>query len=233
VWLLEYGTTVTGGPSLYYSPDAGATWTKPKTWGSAGTGTAKHGHAVHAIGGLPVVMLGDASTTGGPSWTDIGLHRCANAAGTGTWTQISIYGEAKGGNTLYGINFQPITVDGKAMLAVEYDGALNLGPLLFPDSGATAQQWPLLRTFQLPAAYFGTMRCLTLTSEGNLMWVQTTENGAFGPSDTVWISAPPFTNAVLLDSFASSTMFLGEPIEDGDYVWFGWYRCRKEKFTGQ
>jgi hypothetical protein len=224
VWLLEYGTTVTGGPSLYYSSDTGVNWSKPKTWANA-----KHGHAVHAVGGVPLVMLGDAGAT----FTDLGLWRCTNAAGTGTWTQISAYGEAKGGNTLYGINFQPITVQGKAMLAVEYDGALGLGPLLFPDSGSTSTIWPMLQTFRLPPAYYGTMRCLTLTSEGNLMWVQTAENGAFGPTDTVWISAAPFTTAVLLDSFATSSMFLGDPIEDGDYVWLGYYRCHKEKFVGQ
>lgn len=223
VYLLEYGSTVTGGPSLYYSANTGTTWTKVKTWANA-----KHGHALHVVGGVPLVMLGDS----GASFTDIGLWRATTAAAT-AWSRISQYGESSGGNTLYGINFQPVTVNGKSMLAIEYDGALNLGPLLFPDSGATAQVWPLLATFELPPAYYGTMRCLTLTSEGNLMWVQTAENGTFGPNDTVWISEPPFTDPVLLDTFATSTMFLGDPIEDGDYVWFGHYRCHKEQFASE
>jgi len=222
VYLLEYGTTVTGGPSIYYSADTGMNWSKPKTWANA-----KHGHAVHVINGGAVVMLGDSGST------DLGLWRATAVNGTGTWNRIGQYGEAAGGNTLYGINFQAVTVSGKAMLAIEYDGALNLGPLLFPDTAGNATIWPLLKTFDLPAAYYGTMRCLTVTSEGNLIWVQTAENGAFGPTDTVWISTAPFTTAVLLDSFTTSSMFLGEPLEDGDYVWFGYYRCHKEKFVGQ
>lgn len=224
VYVLEYGTTVTGGPSVYYSATTGGTpWTKPKTWPNA-----KHGHAIHVINGTPVVMLGDAGAT----FTDLGLWRSTASAAT-SWTRISQFGEAIGGNTLYGINFLPLTVNGKAMLAIEYDGALNYGPLFFPGTGGTFDLWPFLPTFQVPPAYFGTMRTLTLTSEGNLMWVQTAENGAFGANDTVWISKAPYTSAVLLDTFTSGTMFLGDAVEDGDYVWFGYYRCRKEKFVGQ
>lgn len=222
VYLLEYGTTVTGGPSIYYSASNGDTpWTKPKTWANA-----KHGHAIHVINGAPVVMLGDAS------FTDLGLWRASATNGTGPWTHISLYGEALGGNTRYGINFVPVTRNGGTRLFVEYDGDERLGPLVFPGPADGPTFRPLQRTFEMPSDYPGTMRCLTLTSEGNLMWVWTTENGALGPhDDTVWISKPPFTSAVLIDSFAPSTMFLGDPVEVGNYVWFGYYLCRKELFA--
>lgn len=222
VYLVEYSnaTPITGGPSLFYSSDSGATWTKPKTWASG-----KHAHAVKVIGGVPWVMIGD----GGP-FADSGLW-AATSAGATVWSMVSLRGEANGGNTLYGLNFQTITVGAQPQIVIEYDGALNYGPLIFPSQDRIIR--PLLPTFQMPAAYYGTMRCLTLTSEGNLMWVQTSEAGALGTIESIWISKSPFTSAVLLDTFAPSSMFFGDPIEDGNYVWFGTMRCRKEKFVGQ
>ena len=222
IYLLEYGGTITGGPSLYCSGSHGGSWTKAKTFTDA-----KHGHAIRFISDKPTVMLGDGLFNG------IGLYRSTTLEGTGPWARISQYGGAEDGNTLYGINFFPITVAGKQMIVSEYDGALNYGPIFYPHHGSDNQKWPLLPAFQLPPQYFGTMRSLTLTPDGNLMWVHTAENGLFGPNETVWISKPPFTAAVLLDSFPSGTMFLGEPVIDGDHVWFGYYRCRAEKFLGQ
>lgn len=224
VWLLEYGTTVTGGPSIYYSPDAGATWTKPKTWANA-----KHGHSVYAINGGPVVMLGDAG------FTDLGLWRATAANGTGTWNRISKYGEAAGGNTQYGIGAVAGTFNGNAVLFYEYDGDENFGPLVFPGGASTAQIWSMRPTYPIPQRYFGTMRTLTQTPAGDLMWVQTTENGAFGThDDTIWISkADEHTAPVLCGSISGgpSSRQYGRAVSEGNgYVWFGNKRCHVEEF---
>ena len=223
VYLLEYSVaTITGGPSLYYSPDSGANWTKVKTWPNG-----KHGHAVRVINGLPWVTIGDAA------FTDLGVW-VATAANALVWNRRSAYGEAAGGNTLYGINMVPVTVGGSPMVAIEYDGSSNYGPLLFPSQTGTAAR-ALIPTLQIPPAYFGTMRCLTLTSEGNLYWWQTTENGALGAhGDSVWMSQAPYTTAVCLESgIAASSMTLGNPVENGNYIWLGHFLIRKEKFAGQ
>lgn len=223
VYLLEYSTaTITGGPSLFYSSDSGANWSKPKTWTNG-----KHGHAVQVIGGVPWVMIGDST------FTDLGLYNATTAAAT-TWNRRSLYGEANDGNTLYGINFHPMTVQGQSVIVSEYDGNHNGGPLVFCTQSISKTK-ALLPTCTLPAAYAGTMRGLTETSEGNLMWVQTGENAAVGPLDSIWIARPPFTAPVLLESFTSANTLgtIGDPVEDGDYVWFGTYRCRKELFPDQ
>lgn len=226
VYLVEYSVaTITGGPSIYYSADGGSTWTKTKTWANA-----KHCHSVKVIAGVPWVMVGDA----GPTWTDIGLWT-ATAANAAAWNQRSIYGEANGGNTLYGINMQTYTMNGQGIVLSEYDGQRAYGPLIFPSQSPSVSK-ALLPQCQLPGGYVGTMRQMTLTSEGNLMWVQTGEQGAVGPFDTVWIAKPPFTIPILLEALAASANTfgtMGDPVEDGIYVWFGTSRCTKEKFIGQ
>jgi hypothetical protein len=228
VYLLEYGVgaLVTGGPSVYVSTDSGATWAKPKTWANA-----KHGHAVKVIGGVPWVMLGD----GGTAFTDLGLWNATSTAGT-TWNQRSLYSHAAGGNTLYGINFFPANVGGQPMILAEYDGNYNHGPIVFP-SQATNVTRALLPTFTMPHAYAGTMRQMTLTSEGNLMWVHTGEGGAVSATDSIVIAkGPHFTQPVVLETIANTGNplgTLGDPIENGQYIWFGHHRVRKEKFLGQ
>lgn len=224
VYLVEYGvTTITGGPSIYYSADSGATWSKPKTWANG-----KHCHAVKVIGGVPWVMIGDGG------FSDLGLW-IATAANAGAWVQRSLYGEALGGNTHYGINMLPTTIEGQAMVLSEYDGNRAHGPLVFPSQAINVTK-ALLPQCTLPGAYVGTMRQMTLTSEGNLMWVTTGEGGSVGPLDSVWIARPPFTIPVLLEALpAAAATFgtMGDPVEDGDYVWFGTSRCHKELFVGQ
>lgn len=45
--------------------------------------------------------------SGDAGFTDLGLWR-AIAAEADTWNKLSLYGEAEGGNTLYGINIIPL-----------------------------------------------------------------------------------------------------------------------------
>lgn len=221
VYVVEYGATITGGPSLFVSSDNGGTWSKAYTWANG-----KHAHAVKVIGGVPWVMIGD----GGHS--DLGLWSATTAAGT-TFGRRSIYGEDAGGNTFYGINFFEMTLSSTTVIVAESDTRHGHGPYLFPGntSDVTSALVPLCSVY---APYLGTMRQLTLTSEGNLMWVQTGESGSVGPTDSVWIAKPPFTEPILLEQVALDTFgTMGDPVESGDYVWFGTHRIRKEVFVDQ
>ncbi len=225
VYLVEYSVApITGGPSCYYSSDSGATWAKVRTWAKA-----KHSHAVKIIGGVPWVMNGDAG------FSDLGLWN-ATSVGSMIWNQRSIYGEDGGGNTNYGINFFPISIGGQPMIVSEYDGNRNYGPLVFPSQSISTVK-ALIPTCQIAPSFMGTMRQLTLTAEGNLMWVQTGENGSVGATDTVMIAkGPHYTQAIALETAPANTTFggtLGNPVESGDYIWFGRQRVRKEKFLDQ
>lgn len=225
VYLLEYSSaTIPGGPSLYWSDANGqsGSWTKQMTWASG-----KHGHAVKVIDGVPWAMIGDL----GSEFTDIGLWATDKSAAS--WSQKSIYGDNDGGRYLTGINFFPVEIGEQPMIVAEQDTHHGHGPLLYPsvDKGSSMAFIPLC---QLPPPYVGTMRQLTLTSEGNLMWVTTGEGGSVGPLDSVWIAPPPFTSAVRLEAVPSNVFgTLGDPVENGPYVFFDTYRVTKEKFIGQ
>ncbi len=220
-YLVEYGDVVTGGPSIYTSDDDGATWAKSYTWANG-----KHAHAVKVIDGTPWVMIGDGG------YSDLGLWSATTTAAT-TFGRRSIYGEDAGGNTLYGINFFDMAISSASVIVSESDTRHGHGPYVFPGntSSVTSALVPLCHVY---APYLGTMRQLTLTSEGNLMWVQTGESGAVGPTDSVWIAKPPFTQPILLEQVALDTFgTMGDPVECGDYVWFGTHRIRKEVFVDQ
>jgi hypothetical protein len=230
LYLLEYGNVqVTGGPSLYESSDFGATWTKRKTWTNA-----RHGHAVKVLAGVPWVSLGDI----GASWSDVGIW-CATSALATSWSRRTIFGDSSSGNYLDVINFFPMNVGDDSsdptaypMLMCESDGRQGHGPIVFPSQSPTASM-ALFPTCKLPLPTVGTMRQLTLTSEGNLMWVSTGEGGAVGPVDSVWISAPPFSEAFLLEKVPLGTFStLPDPVECGPYIFFGRYRITKESFVG-
>lgn len=226
-YVLEYGGTVTGGPSVYHCANvavadpANILWTKRKTWANG-----KHGHGVRIIGGVPWVMLGDAG------FTDLGLWK-ATAAAAGTWTKLSLYGEAEGGNTLYGINIHPVTIDGQPVVLTDNDTKHGHSVLVYNTQGSL--RLPLVPLLRVPPPYYGTVRSLTMTTDGNLMWVQTGEAGAVAALDSVWISRAPYTEAVLLEAIPSANTFgtLGAPVESGPYVFFGAFRVTKEKFLGQ
>jgi hypothetical protein len=226
-YILEYGGTVTGGPSLYYSANVNVAtpssilWTKRNTWANA-----KHGHGVAVVGGVPWAMFGDAG------FSDLGLWR-ATASNAGTWNKLSLYGEAEGGNTLYGINIIPVTIDGQPVVITDNDTKTGASVLGYNTQGNI--RLPFVPLLRVPMPYHGTVRSLSLTSEGNLMWVQTGEAGAVGALDSIWISKAPFTEPVLLESFPSNNTLstLGMKVESGNYIFFGTYRITKEKFIGQ
>ncbi len=134
---------------------------------------------------------------------------------------------------LYGINFFSMAIGGQTMIVMESDGHYSYGPLLFKSTSLTATG-AALPLCTIPQPYIGTMRGLTLTTDGNLMWVTTGESGAVGPLASIWIAKTPFTAPVLLESFADTVLgTINDGVERGAYVYFGTYRVTKEKFIGQ
>jgi hypothetical protein len=229
-YALEYSiNTITGGTRLYYSSNVNTatpgnvTWTVARTWTDA-----KHGHAVKVIGGVPWVTLGDAT------FSDLGVWT-ATAANAAVWNRRSLLGEINNGTYEYGINFFPTTIGGQQVVVMEYDGYGPAGPLIHASQDPT-QPRPSRKMCEVPYPYIGSMRALTRTSEGNFMWVTTCEGGAIGNLDSIWILGDPYTTPVLLESFDGTAQPLGtigDPIEMGDFIWFGRDRIRKEKFIGQ
>lgn len=223
--VLEYGAVVTGGPSVYYTANieaASMLWTKRHTFANA-----KHGHGVARLGDLWFVMLGDAG------FSDLGLWR-APSPGT-PWSRSSLYGDANGGNTRYGINIHPTTLNGVPVIISDDDTKQHASILLFGGQGT--QALPLLPYISAPIPFgLGTVRQVTITGEGNVYWVQTGENGAVSPVDSIWVCRlDDPAHPVMLESKASDTSWgtLGASVESGDYIFLGSNRVRKEKFIGQ
>jgi hypothetical protein len=225
-YVVEYsGLPITGGASVYTSTNVNTAtpsnvlFSKTYTWANG-----KHLHAVKVIGGVPWVTVGDGAQDG--IYSDLGIWTATTTAAN-AWTRRSLYGEINNGTYEYGINFFPMTIVGQSVVVLEYDGFGPSGPLVH------ATQNPLLvrptrSLFSLPNPYTGSMQGLTLTAEGLLMWFTTSEGGAIGSIDSIWASKAPYTSAVLLESFAPSTIgSVLDPIESGSYVWFGSHRISK------
>ncbi|MEJ1087067.1 hypothetical protein WDU99_01905 [Microbacterium sp. Mu-80] len=230
VYVVEYSPAgnVSPGPSIYHSRNNGRTWAKAKTF------TARHIHAVAVISDVPWVSLGDA----GNGWTDRGLHSAHTRTGA-AWTKRSLSPETNAGwagNDLYPINFIPMEVGGAPMIVAESDSRHLVGPLLFSTQGLVGVR-PLVPVCQVPPPYFGSMRHLTLTPEGNLIWLQTGEVGDIGDFDCIMIAkGPHFSKAVVAEAIpATSNLFAsaGDSVLDGDYVWFGSQRIKRPVFAGQ
>lgn len=220
-YICEYGTTVTGGPSIYYNANinvgnvSSVLWAKRQTFADA-----KHAHAIKWINGRPWMTLGDAG------FSDLGVW--VGGANGASWVRRSLYGPDNGGTYDYGINLFPITIESAPVIISEFDGYGPAGPLVHGSQTATVNR-PTRRLCDLPIPYYGSMRALTITSEGNLMWLTTAENGALGDFDSIWIAKPPFGRPILLESFASANTLgtIYNATESGDFVFFGTSRCLK------
>jgi hypothetical protein len=219
VMLLEYGTVITGGPSAYFSIDAGTTWTKVKTWAKA-----KHGHAVRWHKGQWWVQLGDTG------FSDLGVWSAPDSEPF-MWRRRSTYQMATSDSAEYGINIFPITVNGIEKMVVEADTLSNFGPLFLP-TGTPDNQRSFIPSARLPIEHKGTMRQLTYDPEtGNLYWYQTCELGVLNTTDSIWMLAPPYTQPILLESFpyqGAGGETQGDPVIYGDYLWLGRNCIRKE-----
>lgn len=143
----------------------------------------------------------------------------------------SMHWQINNGTYEYGINFFPMTIAGQSVVVMEYDGYGPAGPLVHTTQDPLLVR-PTRPLFALPNPYTGSMQGLVRTSEGLLMWVTTSEGGAIGTIDSVWASPSPYTEPVLLETVAPNTFgSILDPIESGDYVWFGSYRVRKPTIT--
>ena len=229
-YVVEYsGLPITGGASVYTSTNVNTAtpgnvvFAKTYTWANS-----KHLHAVKVIGGVPWVTVGDGAQNG--LYSDLGLWTATTTAAN-AWTRRSLYGQINNGTYEYGINFFPMTIAGQSVVVLEYDGYGPAGPLVHTTQDPLLVR-PTRPLFDLPIPYTGSMQGLVRTSEGLLMWVTTSEGGAIGTIDSVWASPAPYTEPVLLETVAPNTFgSILDPIESGDFVWFGSYRVRKPTIT--
>lgn len=220
-YIVEYGTTVTGGPSVYYSNDTGENWAKVFTFANA-----KHAHAVRVYNGVPLVMLGDGG------FADAGLWR-APAAGATNFVRINQADYSAGGNPYYGIDFMQAVVGTQTHIATESDNPHNFGPMWFPASGNDATIKPFLPSFRLSLEDYGTNRCLHFASDTNMYFINTGENSNLGFVDSLHVSQFPYNDSVRLHSWPSVSTAYQDTIEVGDYLHMGPYRIRKVKFWNQ
>lgn len=222
--IVEYGSTLVGGTNVYLTQNCHVSrssmlWTKTKTFENA-----KHGHSVTRVGTKWWVMIGDTGSD------DIGLWSSGDGV---TWAKRSVHGES--GNPFYGINLYPVTILGAPVMLTEADNLHGHSVLCYPSQEATGS-FPLTPVVDADWPYnLGTVFALAYTTEGNLMWFQTGENGAVGPQDSFWISCPPFRSAVLLEAVPSNNSLgsMFHAVEIHDDVYFGGWRIVKEKFVGQ
>lgn len=237
VYVVEYSPATTGlttngevqgGPSVFCSPNSGGVWYKVKTF------NAKHIHAVAIINNQPWVSMGDA----GYGWVDRGLWSANSIAVAGVWTKRSLGTDDDGflGNAFYPINIIPHAMEGSNVVIGESDGPTATGPLLWRGM-VNGSKRPIIEMNKPPLPYLGSMRHITMTPEGNLMWLQTGEQGAISDFDTVMVSrGPHFNIAVPLEVLpAASNLFFsaGDSVLDGHYVWFGHHRIKRPVFAGQ
>lgn len=222
-------SVATEGPGLFCAPDNGNTWYMLKRF------NARHIHAGAIIGGNCWLTLGDA----GSSWLHRGLWSCTGIGVDKIFTIRSLSTEANAGydaNNRYGINLLGLDVAGGPMVVMESDGRDNAGPLVYQGQSTTGNR-PLVPLNRPPFPYNGSMRHITLTPEGNLMWLQTGEQGAISDFDTVMVSRGPFfSEAVAVEALpAASNLFAsaGDSVLDGEGVWFGSHYIHRPLFPGQ
>lgn len=207
----NYGTADPGEAHVYRSPDNGANWTAVLD-----VPTARHVHAIAVDPNSPThifVTMGDSGNAG------YGLYYSADSGDT--WTRIS--------SNRYGINmaFAPAVGLTPARLLMEGDGSAQphimgywLGDVGTPTvtHGVT---WP-------PATWAGTARGMLLTSEGNLFYISTSESGAVGTKDGVWMArAPLFTSPTLCEDITATTWAYGKSYQSGAYIINARYRMRR------
>jgi hypothetical protein len=222
VWLLEYGNTVTGGPSLWRSTNNGSsgTFTKQYTWTNG-----KHGHSVIICDGVPLVVIGDHGFTDAGTWI-------GNAAGTAFTRKHQTYP--------YAIRMIDTVIDDCRCLVGENDTTLGAGPLLSIESYGAAAIPTTLRPWTVTgstATIRGTMRQLTqLPNSGGWIYVVTGEGGAVGPVDAIIQMDRRFGRPIVLETFAASggilqnELFCEGVIESSGAVWFGTYRIVPETY---
>lgn len=229
LYAIEYGSAVTGGPSLYKGANASTAeaatfaWTKLKTWSNA-----KHGHALLIDATTSTIW----ATLGDSGFDEIGLWR-ATLAAPGTWSRMSAPASyAGGGNDLYGINMRIFERDGVRMMLMEDDSRLPYGLLLH--QSINAQQSPDISVAPLPAPYFGTARGLHICDNGHIYFVTTGENGIQGQYDCYWVWRFGDPSPIRLQTVATpSAGTVLTTVETADHVFFGTNRLTKAQFRDE
>lgn len=224
----NYNGAAPFGAEIWRSVDDGDTWAQVLD-----VTTTKH---VHAIVFDPSDATSVWASLGdfGSGFSGHGLYHSADSGAT--WAATSVDG-------LYGINMViPAAVnnvprrvilegDGQArphlmqfyVASQAATGVLTDG-LLYPDTNDLAgRDWS------------GTARGIIHTSEGNIVYMTTNEQGAVGTRNGVWIARGPwFTTPTLLEDLGPVLRWaFNKTFESGDYLFNERYRLTRPKFAGQ
>lgn len=227
----SYGTQPGPGAYVWVSTDNGATWSA-----NLSLSNARHGHAISSdSAGVIYVTIGDSGGT--PPWTQHGMYRSTNNGAT--FTRLDPLNP-----TYYGIGMvHPPAVSGVPDRVItegdgpnpphlmawnktlDTPGSSSLTPCLWPDTSSAAGSWR------------GTGRGIALTAEGNILFVSTSEGGATGTREGVWLAKGPwFDRCVLLEEVSGAlgvTWIVNRGISAGPYVLNGRMRLTVPKFQGQ
>jgi hypothetical protein len=223
----NYNSTLPGDAYVWRSADDGTTWVEVLH-----VATARH---VHAIAPDPANLAHIFATLGDASQAGNGLYYSASNGAAASFVRIS--------SNRYGINlaFPPAVSGVPARIILEGDGVAQPHLLSYYLALAGATDFktdPLVWPDTAPASgasWAGTARSLAVTSEGNIVWISTAENGAVGTRDGLWMARGPwFTTPVLLEELTGAVWpSYGRTYESGAYLLNYRYRMLRPKFAGQ
>ena len=226
IYVLEYGGTITGGPSFYYANGASTTnaasflWGKSKTWTNG-----KHGHALM----IDATTSSIWATIGDAGFSDLGLWR-APLVDVAAWVKVSSPSTYPGGNDFYGINMRKITRSGVDMILIESDLLIGHGLLLHQRTSNLAA--PLIALAPLAAPYFGTVRGIHVRTNGHIYFLSTGEGGAVGQYDSFWVwrFGDPAPIRVYTVAATPGTSTILNTVETSSHIFIGRYRLTKAVF---
>ena len=215
----NYNDTTNEGGHVYRSADQGASWTEVLS-----VPNARHVHAVRAD---PTDSAHIFVNMGDDHYAGLGLWYSSASGDPGTFVHLS--------SNCYGIDFA--FPSGSSLILMEGDGK-NAPYILGYDRAnldTPSSTQPLI--WPPDASWKGTARSIFVTSEGNLFWISTGENGRAGTRDGVWMARGPTLSAsstlVLLEEITGHGWFYGKTYEAGPYLFNDGFRILRPKFRGQ
>lgn len=174
----NYGSGNTTGAHVYRSADSGAHWEEVL---SIAEPLARHVHAVRVDPRNPqgvFVSIGDLR----PKADGAGLYYSSQNGARGTFTHLSA--------NLVGINL--VFPQSGDRFYLEGDGPVGHYPAILSQKwGALSTPSPFQVQVEHAEGWTGTSIGAAMTPSQDLVWISTTENGAHGSREGVWLAMGP------------------------------------------